>query len=135
MKYMENKENGEKTAKKNKKKRLVHFAGLIAFGAACLLTGLTIIIGTALSSRNECDLLPSLKNENIIMHAMGGIDGNDYTNSLEAFERHYARGRRVFEVDFALTNDNKVVAKHSKKINLSQQEFLSRKIMGKYQSV
>lgn len=35
----------------------------------------------------------------LIAHALGGIDGNTYTNSLEAFEANYALGQRVFEVD------------------------------------
>lgn len=66
------------------------------------------------------------------MHAMGGIDGDDYTNSLEAFKFHYERGRRMFEVDFALTKDDKLVANHSRRINISQQEFLGKKILKKY---
>jgi len=88
------------------------------------------------SSKSNIDqiakILPLLNSENIIMHAMGGIDGNNYTNSLEAFKFHYEQGRRVFEVDFALTKDDKVVANHSRKIDISQQEFLSKKILNKY---
>ncbi|MCK5097226.1 MAG: sulfatase-like hydrolase/transferase [Desulfobacteraceae bacterium] len=77
-------------------------------------------------------ILPLLNSENIIMHAMGRIDGNDYTNSLEAFKFHYERGRKVFEVDFALTKDDKIVANHSHRINISQQDFLNKKITNKY---
>ncbi len=47
-----------------------------------------------------------------IAHAMGGIDGIGYTNSLEAFETAYQNGLRVFEVDFSMTSDNKIVLKH-----------------------
>jgi len=42
----------------------------------------------------------------LVAHAMGGIDGKNYTNSVEAFEENYARGYRVFEVDFGLTEQS-----------------------------
>lgn len=48
----------------------------------------------------------------LISHAMGRIDGRDYTNSQEAFELAYANGHKVFEVDFSITSDGKVVLKH-----------------------
>lgn len=51
-----------------------------------------------------------------IAHAMGGIDGNTYTNSLEAFEHNYALGHRVFEVDFGLTQDYQLVAVHDENL-------------------
>ena len=47
-----------------------------------------------------------------IAHAMGAIDGYDYTNSLEAFEYNYAIGHRVFEVDFRFTSDGEIVCWH-----------------------
>jgi glycerophosphoryl diester phosphodiesterase len=80
-------------------------------------------------------LLPLFENRNIIMHAMGGIDGRTYTNSREAFQEHYDRGRRVFEVDLALTKDEQVVASHSKRVNFTQEEFLGKKIYGIYTSL
>lgn len=48
----------------------------------------------------------------LIAHAFGGVDGHDYTNSLEAFEHNYALGHRVFEVDFDLTDEYLMVASH-----------------------
>jgi len=48
-----------------------------------------------------------------IAHAMGGIDGHAYTNSVEAFEANYARGHRLFEVDLHFTSDGKLVLWHS----------------------
>lgn len=47
-----------------------------------------------------------------IAHAFGGILGNTYTNSYEAFLLNYQLGHRVFEVDFFLTDDGKTVAAH-----------------------
>lgn len=48
----------------------------------------------------------------LIAHALGGIDGNDLTNSSEAFEANYAKGFRVFEADLILTSDQRLVARH-----------------------
>jgi glycerophosphoryl diester phosphodiesterase len=47
-----------------------------------------------------------------VAHAFGSIDGRAYTNSLEAFERNYARGFRVFEVDHVLLGDGTAFAAH-----------------------
>ena len=48
-----------------------------------------------------------------IAHAMGGIDGYAYSNSMEAFEENYAKGHRLFEVDLHFTSDGKLVLWHS----------------------
>ena len=50
--------------------------------------------------------------ETLIAHAMGAIDDDTYTNSLEAFLENYAKGFRVFEVDFCLTEDGLPAAVH-----------------------
>lgn len=82
----------------------------------------------------------------IVAHAMGDIDGHYYTNTLEAFNKHYEAGTRVFEVDFSLTSDNKLVCTHGwydHKINrlgieeaddtpMSYDEFMSSLICGQY---
>lgn len=47
-----------------------------------------------------------------IAHALGQIDGMNYTNCLEAFLENYKKGHRVFEVDIALSTDHKLVALH-----------------------
>lgn len=85
-----------------------------------------------------------------VAHALGGIDKNSYTNSLEAFEYNYKQGHRVFEVDLSLTSDNELVAIHDWSTNttenvlkmnltaeqqgesLSLKEFKQKKIKGKY---
>lgn len=54
------------------------------------------------------------QNPPLIAHALGGIDGNTYTNSLEAFEANYALGRRVFEVDLTFPDtEYTLVAAHT----------------------
>jgi glycerophosphoryl diester phosphodiesterase len=55
----------------------------------------------------------SLNADHVIAHAMGGIEGIQYSNSLEAFDLNYSKGFRVFEVDLMLTVDGEVVAAHN----------------------
>ncbi|MCR5847705.1 MAG: hypothetical protein K6G75_06260 [Lachnospiraceae bacterium] len=49
-----------------------------------------------------------------ISHALGSTESEDFMmrNSYEAFERSYAGGYKVFEVDFAQTSDGKIALKH-----------------------
>lgn len=51
-------------------------------------------------------------NNRVVAHAMGGYDGYAYTNSLEAFLYNYELGHRVFEVDFAISADDVLIAAH-----------------------
>jgi glycerophosphoryl diester phosphodiesterase len=47
-----------------------------------------------------------------VAHAFGAIDRNGYTNSLEAFQRNYGRGFRVFEVDLVRLADGTALLAH-----------------------
>ena len=47
-----------------------------------------------------------------VAHAFGAIDGHLYTNSLEAFQRNYGRGFRVFEVDAVRLADGTALLAH-----------------------
>jgi glycerophosphoryl diester phosphodiesterase len=47
-----------------------------------------------------------------IAHAGGGIDGQNYSNSLEALEHSYNNGFRYFEIDFSWTSDKQLVCLH-----------------------
>ncbi len=47
-----------------------------------------------------------------LAHAFGAIDGHGYTNSLEAFQRNYERGFRVFEVDLVRLADGTALLAH-----------------------
>ena len=73
-----------------------------------------------------------------IAHAMGGIDGNVNTNSLEAFLANYAKGCRFFETDLWMTSDRKLVAFHgpdgfdSGVRTLSHGDFMKQKVLGRY---
>lgn len=78
-----------------------------------------------------------------VAHALGGVDGKDYLNSIDGFYQAYSKGYRIFEMDLLLTTDQVAIGKHkwgwnladptSKKGNaVSYQTFKSTKIYGKY---
>jgi len=78
-----------------------------------------------------------------IAHAGGRIGGFNYTNSLEAMNRSYANGLRMFELDFMDTKDKHLVAVHnwaewhkmtgsSGKKPVTRHEFLAHKLHGKF---
>ncbi len=77
----------------------------------------------------------------LIAHAMGGIDGSDYTNSPEAFQANYALGHRVFEVDFDVSEEYYLIASHDvwrwrertgAEGDYTAENFLASKVDGKY---
>ena len=47
-----------------------------------------------------------------VAHAFAAIDGQSYTNTLEAFQRNYGRGFRVFETDNVRLADGTVLLAH-----------------------
>lgn len=77
-----------------------------------------------------------------IAHAGGIINGCAYTNCMEAILVNYNEGQRVFEIDFAMTSDNKLVCKHKWSEVLQEggiageamdlQTFMSTPILGQY---
>jgi hypothetical protein len=78
-----------------------------------------------------------------IAHGGGIIEGNTYTNSLEALNANYLKGFKLFELDFNKTSDSIYVAVHdwehwAKIVNydgvlpVTHDEFLHYKIYGKY---
>jgi len=80
----------------------------------------------------------------LIAHAAGSIDGVKYTNSQEAFTHNYNQGFRVFEIDFILTSDKKLIARHdwindfgqdSNLFPLSYKQAMEYKIFDKYNSI
>ncbi len=78
-----------------------------------------------------------------VAHALGGLDGKDYLNSIDGFYAAYNKGYRVFEMDLMRTTDNVMVGKHhwgwklsdpttKKGEAVSYKKFKSTKIYGKY---
>lgn len=55
----------------------------------------------------------AVKEHPYIMHALGGIDEtHTYTNSIDALEKAYQDGERLFEVDISTTLDGELVLAH-----------------------
>jgi len=78
----------------------------------------------------------------MISHAMGGIDGNNYSNCLEGFQANYAEGHRIFEVDLLYTSDDRIVlwhhwdrpfcSKYKKGTVPTYEQFMESKIYDQY---
>lgn len=73
---------------------------------------LLALYGCILAFPVHAESAPDWTEYRMIAHAMGGINGHDYTNSYEAFLVNYEKGHRVFEVDLILTEDGKLAARH-----------------------
>lgn len=108
-----------------------------------------IILISALCSCSEEPDTPTVYNklDAYIAHAAGGIDGHQYTNSLEALNNSIALEYKLIEIDLIETSDNHLVGAHDwthyKKITgypenlqtedaLTLTEFKSKKIKEKY---
>ena len=78
-----------------------------------------------------------------ILHAGGSIDGLTYLNLQESFLYYYEKGYRLFEYDFLLSNDGKLIGTHNYEgfegfdlsNGISYEEFNNFKINGKYTPV
>ena len=53
-----------------------------------------------------------LASSHTVMHGLGQLSGTSVLNCREGFDRYYARGARVFEVDLRMTRDGQVVLRH-----------------------
>ena len=54
----------------------------------------------------------TMLSDGLVAHALGSIDGHDYTNSYEALTLNYGLGHRVFEADLNLTTDGELAVVH-----------------------
>lgn len=109
-----------------------------------IVSVLLICVGVGIIAKgycqSECTRIWNL--DATVGHSFGLVDGSGYTGSLEAFQENYALGQRTFEVDLALTSDNKVVLKHDwnypqqegiSEDNIpTEEEFLEKKLNGKF---
>ena len=68
--------------------------------------------GKALVVKLNVVKLKPTEQQYMISHAMGGIDGYNYSNCLEGFQENYDEGHRIFEVDLRYTSDGKLVLWH-----------------------
>ncbi|WOC01180.1 MULTISPECIES: glycerophosphodiester phosphodiesterase family protein [Providencia] len=107
----------------------------------CLLVFVFVICGYIYIEMKIADL--NKNNVIVIAHAGGEIDGNIYTNSLEALNNSYEKGARVFELDISETKDGHLVAVHKwdewaeftsyqGDLPPTIEEFKKLRILGKY---
>ncbi|MEK4454782.1 phosphatidylinositol-specific phospholipase C/glycerophosphodiester phosphodiesterase family protein [Paenibacillus sp. FSL L8-0506] len=85
-----------------------------------MIVTLIIILVITLNKEEEQQPASGFEAHRIVAHAMGGINGYTYTNAWEAFVANYERGTRVFEVDFLLSKDDQLVARHEWTVNMSK---------------
>ena len=64
------------------------------------------------NNKREYQYLNTISMSDYMAHALGGINGQAYTNSKEAIENSYKKGMKLFEVDIKLTSDEKLVCVH-----------------------
>ena len=112
---------------------------IIVFGGSYLKAGDYFLHQIHLSGTQWYD------NNKVVIHALGEIDGHAYTNSGEALEKSYSMGNTIFECDFSLTSDDKLVACHDwntgfqegfSEDNIPTKDlFMQVKILGKYTPV
>lgn len=103
--------------------------------------------GAYLSRMNRLNHAQWYDKNDLVLHALGAVDGVTYTNAKEALEHSYQDGSRMMECDFAVTSDGQIVACHDWEFwnresnpDKSMGEdfiptlafFMQSKIMGKY---
>lgn len=109
------------------------------------VSGLTMIGSKPAKGRFKSVYYEDYKKDTLrfIAHAGGEIDGLKYTNSLEALNKSYENGFRLFELDFIKTSDDVYVAAHDWKhwakiteykgsLPVDLNTFLSQKIYKKF---
>ena len=60
----------------------------------------------------------TVENSEYIMHALGGMDGKSYINSIDCLRKTYEAGYRLFEADVSYTSDDVLVLAHSGQDNI-----------------
>lgn len=80
----------------------------------------------------------------VVAHAGGGlsVDGNTkkYLNVVEAVDYHYARGTRMFEIDFVFSKENELIGTHryeylkgyNNKNRIEYEEYKNKLILDKF---
>lgn len=91
---------------------------------------------------DERDAAEILSEQKVIAHALGQVGGYVRMNCLEGFLHSYDMGFRVFEADFRMTSDGRVVLRHDwsgglqEDISVTQiptlEEFRATPMRGKY---
>lgn len=100
---------------KNRKK-VIGIIIVFILGAVCIWLLVFLFFHDApaasITSIGYSDYLGTWEDHRVITHALGGVEGKTYTNSIDALQKNYAEGKRIFEADFNLTRDGKVILTH-----------------------
>jgi glycerophosphoryl diester phosphodiesterase len=86
----------------------------IKYSLIAIIGILVIVIITFLYWRIQ----PYYKKYHYVAHALGGIEGLEYSNSLEALNSSYSMGTRLMEVDLLYTSDGHLICRHKWSDNL-----------------
>lgn len=97
---------------KNMNRRNIGFVSAFLMLLSICAAGVILDAGTYLSRMYRLHQVQWYDTENSILHALGRIDDNNYTNSREALENGYQSGNRLFECDLIMTSDGQLVACH-----------------------
>lgn len=126
----------------SKTRRVVMMSAIAVSILALIMSGCLLKVGDYVKRQIQLSQTHWYDNNKVVIHALGEVDGHTYTNSLEALENSFSMGNRVFECDFALTSDDKMVACHDWNVDFleefseenvpTKEEFMRVKIYGKY---
>ena len=81
----------------------------------CILVVLLVIFVIVINRHKNYEIIQykkTIASNNYMAHALGGVDGKTYLNSLESLNNSKKKGFKLFEVDIKLTSDNKIVCLH-----------------------
>ena len=118
--------------------------GILFTGGILVLAGLLSVFSPRTVSRDVQRLREMLSEDGHIIHAGGFLETGEgvvtYTNSLEALENLYAKGRRFCEIDLQETSDGMLICGHGDESELvfgtglptdsTGAEFLNSRIYG-----
>ena len=124
----------------SKTRRVVMISAIVVSILALIMSGCLLKVGGYVKRQIQLSQTHWYDNNKVVIHALGEVDGYTYTNSLEALENSFSMGNRVFECDFALTSDDKMVACHDWNVDFlerfseenvpTKEEFMRVKIYG-----
>lgn len=139
-----------KILKDSVKRMMAYFMGGMTVVAVCV-SAVVLDVGSYLGRQYRMSQEQWYDTDNLVVHALGGIDEVHYTNSKEALENSYEKGNRLFECDMIMTADGKLAACHdwefwNRKVDLegpgdgergeiyvpTLDDFMNRKFLGKY---
>lgn len=87
---------------------------------ACIVLVVFVFVGSKNNGEGVNAGWKEGENDVLIGHSFGSIDGYTYTGCLEAFQKKYEQGLRVFEVDFAVAADGNIVLRHDWDVALQE---------------